>query len=143
MGDIVWTINPENDQFEKILIRMRNFAFELLGARKIDFEFIADENVSHIQLPMEARKNLYLIFKEASNNMVKYSDANKAYFQIKEEPGFVTMLIRDNGKGFNPHQDSGGNGIKSMKKRAEEIGAWFNIASAPGKGTEIQLKIAV
>ena len=39
MADIVWTINPENDQFEKIILRMRSFAYELLGAKKIDFEF--------------------------------------------------------------------------------------------------------
>src|SRR5205814_1242894 len=41
MADIVWTINPENDNFEKVVLRMRSFAFELLGAKKIDFEFNA------------------------------------------------------------------------------------------------------
>ena len=76
MADIVWTINPENDQFEKIILRMRSFAYELLGAKNIDFEFIADEEVTKMKLPMDVRKNLYLIFKEATNNMVKYSGAD-------------------------------------------------------------------
>ena len=65
MADIVWTINPENDNFEKIILRMRSFAFELLGPRKIDFEFNADDSVVKLNLSMDVRKNLYLIFKEA------------------------------------------------------------------------------
>ena len=40
---------PENDQFEKIILRMRGFAYELLGAKNIDFEFITDEDVTTIK----------------------------------------------------------------------------------------------
>ncbi len=143
MGDIVWTINPDNDQFEKIITRMRNFAFELLGARKIDFEFNADEDVVNLRLPMEVRKNLYLIFKEAANNLVKYSGANKAEFLVHEETGKLTMMIRDNGVGFDPDKLTEGNGLKSMRKRAAEIGALLKIESSPGTGTLIQLRLAI
>ena len=100
MADIVWTIKPENDQFEKVIMRMRGFAFELLGAKQIDFEFEADDTISKINLSMESRKNLYLIFKEATNNMVKYSEANRARFLLKGEKDKLMMLISDNGKGL-------------------------------------------
>jgi signal transduction histidine kinase len=143
MADIVWTINPENDQFEKIILRMRSFAYELLGAKKIDFEFLADEEVTGMKLTMDVRKNLYLIFKEAINNMVKYSGADKALFNIKGEKNNLTMLIHDNGKGFDTGQSTSGNGLKNMKKRADEIGAQFWIDSKPGAGTTIELKLAV
>ena len=143
MADIVWTINPENDQFEKIILRMRSFAYELLGAKKIDFEFVADDYVTKINVPMEVRKNLYLIFKEATNNMVKYAAANRASFSVKGEKNNLIMLIKDNGKGFDTSQASEGNGLKNMKKRAGEIGGQLVIESGPGKGTEIQLRVAV
>jgi len=143
MADIVWTINPENDQFEKIVLRMRSFAFELLGAKKIDFEFNADEDVVKMKLSMDVRKNLYLIFKEATNNLVKYSGADKALFTIKGEKNGLIMLIHDNGKGFDTKQSTNGNGLRNMKKRAEEIGAQFMIDSKPGIGTTIELKLAV
>ena len=142
MADIVWTINPENDQFEKIILRMKSFAYELLGAKKIGFEFIADDDVANMKIPMDVRKNLYLIFKEATNNLVKYSAANKALFAIKEEKNNLTMTIQDNGKGFDVKKPSGGNGLKNMKKRAIEIGAKLLIESHPGNGTTIQLKVA-
>jgi two-component system, NarL family, sensor histidine kinase UhpB len=139
MADIVWTINPENDQFEKIILRMRSFAYELLGAKKIDFEFTADENASKLKLPMDVRKNLYLIFKEATNNLVKYSEAKRASFSITRDKNHLTMLIRDNGKGFDAEKESSGNGLKNMKKRAEEIRAKLLIESYAGNGTTIQL----
>jgi len=143
MADIVWTINPENDNFEKIILRMRSFAYELLGAKKIEFEFEADDDVSKKKLPMDVRKNLYLIFKEATNNMVKYSEANKASFSIKGEKNELTMLIRDNGKGFDTARETIGNGLKNMKKRAEEIGAKLLVESMPGSGTTIQLLVKI
>ncbi len=141
MADIVWNINPNNDNFEKIILRMRSFAFELLGAKNIDFEFNADESLSHIKLSMELRKNLYLIFKEATNNMVKYSQANSAIFSITRSKNILTLLIRDNGKGFDVEQETQGNGLKNMRNRAMEMGATFLIESEPGKGTTIQLLI--
>ena len=143
MADIVWTINPANDQFEKIILRMKGFAFELLGAKNIDFEFTAEDEVAKMKLSMEVRKNLYLIFKEATNNMVKYADANRAFFAIKKEANHLTMLIRDNGKGFDQGSIKEGNGLTNMKKRAAEIGAQFMIDSQPGNGTTIHLKVAV
>lgn len=143
MADIVWTINPENDQFEKIISRMKSFAYELLGAKNIDFEFVADEEIEKLKLPMEVRKNLYLIFKEATNNMVKYANANKAMFAIKGGKNDLTMMIRDNGKGFDINESNGGNGLKNMKKRATEIGGQLIIDSHPGSGTRIELRVAV
>jgi len=118
---------------------MRSFAYELLGAKKIEFEFEADDEVSKKKLPMDIRKNLYLIFKEATNNMVKYSEANKASFKIKGGKNELTMLIRDNGKGFDVAKQTIGNGLKNMKKRAEEIKAKLLIESIPGSGTTVQL----
>lgn len=143
MADIVWTIHPDNDQFEKIILRMRNFAYQLLGAKKIDFVFTVDEGMDQLKLPMEVRKNLYLIFKEATNNMVKYAQADNAQITIKEDHKSLVMTVRDNGKGFDVQQQTEGNGIKNMRKRAEEIGGQLWIESRKDEGTTIRLKVAV
>ena len=92
---------------------------------------------------MVARRNLYLIFKEATNNMVKYAGASRAMFNIKEEQGKLVMLIEDNGKGFDSNKETQGNGLKNMKKRAIEIGGVLSIDSEPGAGTIIKLELAV
>jgi len=122
---------------------MRSFAFEMLGAKNIDFEFIADEEVVRLKLLMEVRKNFYLIFKEATNNMVKYSGADKAFFSIKRENNYLNLVIHDNGKGFDTNKSTEGNGLKNIKRRAQEIGAKVIIDSFPGKGTTVQLSVSV
>jgi two-component system sensor histidine kinase UhpB len=143
MSDIIWTINSDNDVFENIVLRMKNFAFELLGAKKMDFTFNADDNVSKIKLSMIVRKNIYLIFKEATNNMAKYADSKTALFSVSMERESLTMIIRDNGIGFDVNTESLGNGLKNMKKRALEIGANLLIESEAGEGTTLKLILNV
>jgi signal transduction histidine kinase len=139
MSDIVWTINPENDTFENVIARMRSLAYLLLKAQRIEFVFKADEGLNSLPLPMPVRKNVYLLFKEAMNNMEKYSNASQASFHITLENKNVKMVIHDNGVGFDIETAKMGNGIKNMKRRASEIGAQFLIESAEGKGTTIEL----
>lgn len=143
MSDIVWTINPENDSFENVIVRMRSLAYLLMKAKAIEFTFKADENLNQLSLPMPVRKNVYLLFKEAINNLVTYSNATRAFFHLSlvltSSGKNVKMVIRDNGVGFDMENALMGNGIKNMKRRAAEIGAQLLIESAEGKGTNIEL----
>jgi signal transduction histidine kinase len=139
MSDIVWTINPENDTFENVIARMRSLAYLLLKAKGIEFTFKTDESLNQLSLPMLARKNVYLLFKEATNNVVKYSNASRTSFHFTLENKNVKLVIRDNGSGFNMETVKMGNGIKNMRRRAGEIGGHFIIESAEGKGTNIEL----
>ena len=135
MSDIVWTINPENDSLEKIISRMRAFAYQTLKAKKIDLVFEADASLDSLSLPMQVRKNFYLIFKEVTNNMVKYSNATRASFKVTREDHHFHLEIRDDGIGFDTENIREGNGTKNMKRRAKEIGAKLKIESCPGRGT--------
>src|SRR5258705_8866250 len=139
MSDIVWTINPEHDTFENVIARMRSLAYLLLKAKGVEFTFKTDESLNQLSLPMHARKNVYLLFKEATNNIVKYSNAARVSFHFTLENKNVKLVIRDNGSGFNMETAKMGNGIKNMKRRTEEIGGQLLIESAEGKGTNIEL----
>ena len=143
MNDIVWTINPANDSFEKILIRMRSFAHQVMKGKQIEYRFEADENLDALSLPMIMRKNFYLIFKEATINLAKYSSATQALFAIASKNRQLQLSIRDNGIGFDRGLSSSGNGIKNMQRRAEEIHAALKIESAPGEGTCIELTLKI
>ena len=139
MSDIVWTINPENDSFEKIIVRMRSFAYQLLKAKKVEYTFEADEKLNSIALPMQVRKNFYLVFKEAITNLIKYSGATRVSILLTEENKAIVLQIRDNGRGIPINAETQGNGLMNMKRRAEEINANLNIRSADGEGTGIEL----
>ena len=141
MSDIVWTINPENDSFEKIIVRMRSFAHQLLKAKKIEYTFDVDEKLNKIVLPMQVRKNFYLVFKEAITNVIKYSQARRVAIFLFEKNKTIMLRIRDNGRGIPVNAETQGNGLLNMSRRAAEINAELNIISGEGAGTEIELML--
>lgn len=149
MNDIVWAINPHNDTMEKIIQRMESYAKPVLTARNIQFTFSCDDAALQLNLEMEQRKNFYLIFKEAVNNAIKYSGASMLESSIIYKQGFLELLVKDNGVGFNPYielegsRSLSGNGLKNIRARAREMDAELIIDSALEKGTSIRLVLPV
>ena len=141
MNDIVWSINPKNDRMEMIIIRMRQYASEILEAAHIPFTLEMENDCKQIILPIDKRKDFYLIFKEAINNLAKYSNAGKAIIELKYASHKLTLLITDNGKGFELTDKSQGNGLKNMKARADMLKGEIAIWSKPGEGTSVKLDI--
>jgi signal transduction histidine kinase len=139
MSDIVWTVNPGNDRFEDVLRRMNQFAAEILDAKNIQFEFNADGFQATSRLCMKQRKNLYLFFKEAINNAAKHSLASRIVVNIFKKENQVEMTIVDNGNGFDPKTCATGNGMATLKKRAEDLNARYDLCSKVNKGTSLQL----
>lgn len=143
MSDIVWAIKSENDRFENVLKRMDQFASEILDAKNIALDFIIDEVLSTSKLTMRQRKNLYLFFKEAINNAAKHSNAKKMSVRIFQKEYHVEMIIKDDGQGFDTHQTFHGNGMSTLKKRADELSGYFNIQSQANEGTVVALKFKI
>jgi signal transduction histidine kinase len=143
MSDIVWAIKSENEGFDNVLHRMNQFASEMLEAKNIPLDFISDEALSTTRLTMKQRKNLYLFFKEATNNAAKHSDAKNISVRIFQKDHYVEMTIKDNGKGFDTSQTFHGNGMSSLKKRADELGGYLNIQSKINEGTVVKLKFRI
>lgn len=146
MNDIVWAIKPGNDTMEKMTARMESYAKPLLAAKNISFTFNFSNDLDKASLEMSKRKNVYLIFKEAINNALKYSGCTHLDVTITHSRSQLQMIITDNGKGFNMAEivkrnpgNMGGNGLKNMEMRALEMKGQLNISSAPGQGTTIKL----
>lgn len=139
MSDIVWAIKSENDSFEKILQRMKRFSSEILEAKNIELDFKSDTTGSIFTLTMKQRKNLYLFFKEVINNAAKHSGADKVSVNVSQKGNYVEMIINDNGQGFNTGQTFSGNGMITLKKRAEDLNGHFKIQSEPAEGTVVEL----
>jgi signal transduction histidine kinase len=143
MTDMVWSINPMNDSMEKVVVKMKVFASEILEAKNIGLHFIGEESIKGLTLSADKRKNLFLIFKEAVNNAAKYSNATQVKVAIESLNGYLTMIIDDNGKGFAEQNSVNGNGLKNMQTRAKAIQAYFNLLTNVGTGTRIELKMPI
>ncbi|MBS1783198.1 MAG: hypothetical protein JSS78_09030 [Bacteroidetes bacterium] len=143
MSDIVWSIRPDNDKLGDIISRIRLFAAETLEEQRIRVEMDIVNDIEKQSIPMELRKDIYLIAKEALINIVKYSQANVAHIIIHIEHKQLIMEIKDNGIGFDEDKTNtlGGNGLKNMKLRAERLKGNLSIKSKPDNGTIILLSI--
>lgn len=139
LSDIVWNINPRYDQLDTLFVRMKRYAADMFDGKNINSRFEFPETESGIQLSMTQRRDLYLIFKEAVNNLVKYSGATEALVKLATENNQLKLLISDNGKGFDRSLLRTGNGLHNMEQRALASGGVLNIRSAPGKGTKVEL----
>ncbi len=139
IDDIVWSINPQNDELSNIVARIRRHSSELFDAKGIDYQIVMPEEISDIKLTMEQRRDVYLIFKEAVNNLLKYSKCTLVIIEIMVEKRKFSMKITDNGVGFDLKTPSSRNGIRNMKSRAEKLKGALVIDSEVGKGTEVCL----
>lgn len=141
MSDIVWAINPKRDSALEIARKMREYAEEIFVPKGITVAFSEPDKSAKIKLPMDLRRDLYLVFKEAVNNIARHSQCHtiKIVFAIRHYEIF--LQIADDGVGFDLNEQSGGNGLANMKKRVEKLKGEFLLDSAPARGTKITIRL--
>lgn len=140
MSDIIWNINPGNDTVEEMMSRIREYATTLMDAKEIDCKFNFTTKKT-FKLPMNLKSNIYLICKEAINNLSKYSDCTQSIISLTVEEKLISLCVEDNGKGFDIEKVTHLGGLQNMKHRANEMNGILNIHSDLGKGTKVNLTI--
>lgn len=137
LNDIVWLTNPDQDDMQQLLQRLEEYAHSMTSVKNMQLK----SNVSSIEkgfsLHAEIRRNIYLIFKEAINNAVKYSNARALFLQAGMQHDLIEISLSDNGVGFDATNVKAGNGLKNIYARAKDIQAQCLVSSTPGNGTTI------
>ena len=141
MSDIVWAINPQQDHLSDLVRRMRRVASEALPARDIEFTFNAPATGLDLKLGADIRRQVFLIFKETINNIVRHSKCKLSSIDLKIEGPCLALTVTDNGEGFDPDQINEGNGLSSLHRRARSLGGDAVIASRNGEGTTVRVRV--
>jgi signal transduction histidine kinase len=141
MSDVVWAINPKRDTLRDTIRRMRQHAEEVFAGRGVPLDFHAPEGDERVRIPLDVRRDLVLIFKEALNNAVRHSECRKLRIDVDVDQSGLHLRVADDGVGFDTSTDSAGNGLTSMRRRAEKMGATLQVVSAPGHGTAVLLSV--
>ena len=148
MSDIVWAVNPQRDHLSDLTQRMRRFAEDLLDAKNIEFTIRSSLEDKDVALGADLRREVYLIFKECINNVVKHSSCTEAAVVFSVNGPWLVVLITDNGKGFELEANGnspgmGGHGLASMQRRARALGGSLQIDSGVSRGTSVTLKVPI
>jgi signal transduction histidine kinase len=141
MSDIVWSINPVNDSLSAVSARMKEFTAEILEPMNIQYIFNGIDEVADTTLSVEAKRNIYLTYKEILNNAAKYSGATLVTVNIGINQETLVLNVSDNGCGFDPEQVKRGNGLKNITERSSAMNASCKITSSPGNGTKVDVVI--
>lgn len=143
VDEIVWAINPANDDLKRFANYLTQYTSQFLDAAGLRVRFDIPQDLPATPLPGKNRHCLFLAIREALNNAVKHAQADVIRLEIRADSEGLRIVVEDNGRGFATDQfgTSGTHeGLVNMRRRMEEIGGIFQITSTPGAGTRIELR---
>ncbi|MGH1365576.1 MAG: sensor histidine kinase [Calditrichia bacterium] len=164
MRDFLWTLDPGKDSLYEALIRLKDFGDEFFDKSGISFEVEGiDDSMRRIELTMDWKRHLVLLFKEAMTNVLKHSRGDNVLLRASLHDRRFMLELLDNGRGYtfsSPSQNgingvNGSNGshkttysksvnpkglgLKNMRFRAEQLSGEFKIMNSPdGPGTVVR-----
>jgi signal transduction histidine kinase len=160
-------INELDSSLGEIVAQVRNFTADLrppvlddlgLGpainwyveqfSRRSDIKVKIANNLSNEKRFPDSEIMLYRVVQEALTNIAKHADATKVDIKIAERGTDCELIIRDNGKGFDPrildddNSRTEGFGLLNIKQQVENRSGEFEIRSATGKGTRLKVRMS-
>ncbi len=137
MRDIVWLLERRQDSIGDLVQRMRETAGRLL--REINYTLECDSNKTAAKLSLDAKRHLFLFYKEAIHNVLKHSQANNVSIRLWDEDDKLALEILDNGVGIPTSTELNVTSVRKLEDRARVLEGLLQIASSKETGTQIRL----
>lgn len=137
MRDIVWLLERQQDSIGDLVQRMRETAGRLL--REIHYTLECDSNKTAAKLSLDAKRHLFLFYKEAIHNVLKHSQANTVSIRLWDEDDKLALEILDNGVGLPVDPQLSPAGVRKLEDRARVLDGLLQVASSKETGTRILL----
>lgn len=141
MSEIIWTMKEENNNWEELVLFIKNYTQEYCENNNLEAHFILPESELNTTLIGEVRRHIFLAIKECLHNIVKHAKAKNVILKIEKNSAII-ITIQDDGIGFTETSEShvGGNGLPNISKRIKKINGTMKLSSSAG-GTVITLCI--
>ncbi|MGB4771012.1 MAG: two-component regulator propeller domain-containing protein [Chitinophagaceae bacterium] len=140
MNEIVWALNNNNDNLQSLVAYTRQYTVGYLDDLNIDYHFNTPDQIPDIAVLGKNRRNVFLLVKEALNNIAKHANANSVDVDISIDDE-LHIRIHDDGVGFHESMIVPGNGLGNMRKRVQSLKGEMVILN--GMGTTIKFDIPV
>jgi signal transduction histidine kinase len=149
VDEIVWAVTPGNDTLEKFTAFIGQFVQNCLRPTGLACRLALPAELPSIPMEATIRHHLYLVIREALNNIIRHAHAQTVHFNLSLAGRTLTLSLTDDGAGFDPSPDAipagerlfRGNGLSNMRKRMDEIGGTLEIVSSSGLGTTLILQL--
>lgn len=142
MKEVIWSLDSDNDSLESLLSYLQKQARAWLEHYPCQLHITTPELIPNATINGEARRNIYLLAKEAVHNIIKHSGADKVNIDMKYINSRIHLTISDNGKGFNTAVANGtGNGMKNMKQRIAHLQGRLDIENNNGLSLRFEIPL--
>jgi signal transduction histidine kinase len=146
LGDVVWSIDPRKDDLASVGRRIREYADDLLRDSGVQWKYTASGDLESIRLDPQARRELFLLLKEAITNTARHARARSVSLTVELRNHEFRAELIDDGCGFDPGvfdhgESSDHNGVMSMRARAKRLGARLTVQSSPETGTTVRIEL--
>lgn len=140
---VVWTVNPKNDSLSGLVAYLSQYFLEGFRPTSIRTRLEVDDQFPEITISPDVRHHLFLVAKEAMNNLMKHSEATEAHLKMSASGGIFEITLEDNGRGFSLDAVAASkrHGLRNIKTRTEEVGGTLQILSTLGKGTSVRIRV--
>lgn len=139
LRDMLWILDDTQDTLHEIMERIKKFALPVASANGINLECVTETEEGEGWVNKTKKRNLLLIAKESINNSIKYAQCQNIKVLLRQKKNKITLIIKDDGTGFNTNAAAQGYGLKNIKNRAEQMGCTAEIISIEGEGTEVRV----
>jgi two-component system, NarL family, sensor histidine kinase LiaS len=140
LTNLVHELRPHAMDGQDFSETLKEYAIDWSHRSGIELEFNIEGNN---ELPIETRETLFRITQEALANVARHSSASRAEVSLEFRADRVTLIIKDDGRGFDTTASQGGVGLRSMRERAEGLGGNFMVDSTPGQGAQIVVSLPI
>jgi signal transduction histidine kinase len=133
MNAIIWSMSSSNDSLGNMVAYIRSYSLEYFENTGVNCHIHLPENLPNIVVNGEIRRNVFLVVKEALNNILKHAKATEVNITLERVPDGLKLYIHDNGTGIDFEKlRQFGNGLKNMKKRMADVNIEFSIENKEG-----------
>lgn len=127
---------PSNIDLKELIVELLSIIKKTIKI-ETSFEYTVSDNL----ISADLRLNIYRIMQELTNNILKYAHATKVRIAISEKDAVISILIMDDGKGFNIGSKRSGIGLYNIKKRVDTFNGKMEIISSKGNGCQTVIHI--
>jgi len=136
-------MSSSNDSLGNMIAYIRSYALEYFEDTGVNCRIDIPDNLPNIEVIGEIRRNVFLVVKEALNNILKHSKATEVQITLAREADELCLYIQDNGIGIDMDTlRQFGNGLKNMKKRMADVDIEFSIENKEGTLVTLRRKVA-
>jgi len=142
LDEIVWAVNPRNDNLEHLAGYLEQYAREYFQATAVECQIFVPLQLPVVTLNAEVRHNVFLAFEEVLANALRHARPTLVGVEMSVNDHIFEILVRDNGRGFitrNDEDKAGHDGLSNMRERLQAVGGSCDMTSEPGAGTSVRL----